>query len=548
MSSFSPDIKKTIEVEVDASSFHSDSVDFTKDDIQDAESIFHNEKQLSQGLNTRLIGMISLVGVFGTGLFLSSGGTLATAGPVGMILAFVLVGIVVAANQISTLEVACLMPVTGSNIRHVEHFVDKSFGFALGYVNVYSAIIPSELAATSVVVSYWTDINPAVFITIFGVVIIAVNSYKVKWYGEVEFFFGFLKVLLILGLVIVGLVIDLGGAPNHDRLGFRYWKDPGPFAERFVTGSTGKFLAFWKCVSSVVYSFGGVNLVPLLAGETKNPRSSIYRALKRILVRVLILYFLAVFILSLIVPYNDKSIASPTGNAAGSAWVIAVQRSGIKVLPHIINAVVLTSALSAANLGLIHASRSLFRLASNGQAPKIFLKTNKHGLPWVGVVFAALFLPLSYLSVSSGTSQVFSWFQSITSSNLLVNWSVFALDHIALHRALKAQGYSRENLPYKIPGGQYAGPVSLFFSLLFLFTGGFAVFIKGQWKFANFFSSYFVIPLFFGLYIFSKLFFKTKYVKPTEVKLKPLFYDVINRPEPPIKKLKGWEKISLLWG
>ena len=131
MSSFSPDIKKTIEVEVDASSFHSDSVDFTKDDIQDAESIFHNEKQLSEGLNTRLIGMISLVGVFGTGLFLSSGGTLATAGPVGMILAFVLVGIVVAANQISSLEVACLMPVTGSNIRHVEHFVDKSFGFAL---------------------------------------------------------------------------------------------------------------------------------------------------------------------------------------------------------------------------------------------------------------------------------------------------------------------------------------------------------------------------------------------------------------------------------
>ena len=160
-----------------------------------------------------------------------------------MILAFVLVGIVVAANQISTLEVACLMPVTGSNIRHVEHFVDKSFGFALGYVNVYSAIIPSELAATSVVVSYWTDINPAVFITIFGVVIIAVNSYKVKWYGEVEFF-RVLKVLLILGLVIVGLVIDLGGAPNHDRLGFRYWKDPGPFAERFVTGSTGKFWHF----------------------------------------------------------------------------------------------------------------------------------------------------------------------------------------------------------------------------------------------------------------------------------------------------------------
>ena len=118
---------------------------------------------------------------------------------------------------------------------------------------------------------------------------------------------------------------------------------------------------------------------------------------------------------------------------------------------------------------------------------------------------AALFLPLSYLSVSSGTSQVFSWFQSITSSNLLVNWSVFALDHIALHRALEAQGYSRENLPYKILVDNMLVLYHYFFIIIFIYRWICCI-IKGQWKFANFFSSYFVIPLFFGLYIFSKLF------------------------------------------
>ncbi|EMG47354.1 DIP5 Dicarboxylic amino acid permease [Candida maltosa Xu316] len=541
-------LKSNAQVEVDETSFTSFSVDFSKEDIEQSEAIFHHEKSLSEGLSARLIGMISLVGIFGTGLFLSSGGTLATAGPVGMILSYILVGIVVAANQVCAMEVACLMPVTGSNIRHVEHFVDKALGFALGYVNLYSAIIPSELAATSVVMTYWTDLNPAIFISIFGVVLVGINIYKIRWYGEIEFVFGFLKVLLILGLIIVGLVIDLGGAPNNERLGFRYWIHPGPFAEKYGTGSKGRFLAFWKCVSSTVYSFGGVQSIALLAGETKNPRSSIFRASKRILFRVIFLYWLAVFILSLIVPYNDKAIASSNGNASGSAWVIAVQRSGIRVLPHIINAIVLTSALSASSLGIMQASRSLFGLASNGQAPKIFLKVNRHGLPWVGVVFGCVFLPLAYLSISSGSAQVFDWFQNITSSYLLINWIIFAVDHIALHRALKAQGFSRKDLPHTIRGGQYAGPFSLFFSVLFLLTGGFGVFTKGNWKFANFFSSYFIIPLFLGLYVFGKFFWKTKYIKPSEVQLKALFYDVENRPEPPAKKLKGWEYITLLWG
>ena len=125
--------------------------------------------------------------------------------------------------------------------------------------------------------------------------------------------------------------------------------------------------------------------------------------------------------------------------------------------------------------------------------------------------------------------------------------SVFALDHIALHRALEAQGYSRENLPYKIPGGQYAGPVSLFFHYYFYLQVDLLYLLKVN---GNLPISLVPISLshYFSGYTYLANFFKTKYVKPTEVKLKPLFYDVINRPEPPIKKLKGWEKISLLWG
>ncbi|KAI5956045.1 hypothetical protein KGF57_003531 [Candida theae] len=543
-----PKVKSAYEVSAQASDIESlNFSEFSKEDIEEANEIFHHENRLSSKLNARLISMIALVAVIGTGLFLSSGGTLHTTGPVGMLISYVFVGTVVAASQICIAEVSCLYPATSSYVAHAEHFVDKALGFSMGVIDIYSAVIPSELAAVSVIMTYWSDINPALWISIFGVVIVAINCYNVKWYGEVEFAFGVLKILLCLGLILVGLIIDLGGVPGQQRLGFHYWKHPGPFAAKYATGSLGKFLGFWKSVNSVVYAFGSIQSISMLAGETEYPRRAIYRAAKRVFYRVFTLYILMVFILSMIVPYSDPIISKPSGTASASPWVRAISLAGIRVLPHIINAVVLTSALSAANLGVIKASRTLYALASKRQLPKLFLKVNRHGLPYIGVAFASCFLPLAYLSVDSSSATVFSWFQNISSSAILFNWIVIAANHIALHRSLKEQGYTRKDLPYTFIGGRYAGFYSLFFSTIFLLTGGFPVFIHGFWDFATFFSAYFVIPLGLVLYVGAKILFKTRYIRPSEAKLKPLFYDVQNRPEPSFPKLKGWRWLTALW-
>lgn len=537
-----------IDVIADASDVESLNSKYSKQDIEDANEIFHYENKLSSKLNARLIGMIILVGVFGTGLFLSSGGTLHTTGPIGMLLGYIFVGSVVGASQVCQTEVACLYPATSSYVTHAEHFVDKALGFAIGIVSTYSAIVPGELGAVSVLMTYWSDLSPAIWVTIFGAIVIATNCYNVKWYGEIEFFFGILKLLLCAGLILTGLIIDLGGVPGQERLGFRYWKDPGPFAGRYATGSLGKFLGFWKAVNSIVYAFGGVQTIAMLAGETEYPRRAIHRAAKRVFIRVFSIYILMIFILSLIVPYDDEVIAKPNGTASGSPWVRAISLAGIKVLPHIINAIVLTSALSAGNLGIIKGSRTIYALASKKQLPKVFLKVNKHGLPYVAVTFCSLFIPLGYMAVNHTSANVFSWFQNITSSVLLCDWIIIAVNHISLHRAMKAQGYTRKDLPYTFKVGAYAGYYSLFFSVLFLLTGGFPVFIHGYWDFANFFSAYFAIVLALVFFIFGKLLFKTKWLKPSEVKLKPLFYDVELRTEPQFRKLKGWDWIALLWG
>ncbi|CCH46304.1 General amino acid permease [Wickerhamomyces ciferrii] len=524
------------------------SIDDVKANDFDNGSIFNEDRhRLKTSLNQRHIQMLALVSVFGTGIFLSSGGILATAGPLGTLLAYSIVALIVGLNQMAMAEVASLMPVTSATVRHLELFIDPAWAFAYGWISVWSAIMPGEISAAAVIVSYWTDINQAVWISIIIALIIACNSYDVRIYGEIEFGFALIKMTLLIGLILVSIIITSGGGPSHETIGFRYWKDPGPFKEYLTTGNLGKFAGFWKVLSGVVYSYGGVQTVPSLAAEVKNPRRTVFTACKRVFYRVSIMMILTAFCLTLIVSPNDKAIANSTGNATSSPFVVAIKNANIKILPHIINAAVLTSAFSTGNMSVIHGSRTLFALAVKGQAPKIFLKTNKRGLPWVGTIFVAIFMPLAYMNVSKNAANVFNWFQSLTSANLLVGWIFISANCIHMDWAMKAQGYSRDQLPHKFKFGIQAAWVSGIASLILLLTGGFKNFVKGKFDMASFFGSYFIIPLTIGLYTFWKFYKKTRYYRSHEVELQPLFEDIKNNPEDPPTKLKGWKLLTLLW-
>lgn len=162
--------------------------------------------------------------------------------------------------------------------------------------------VPAEISAAAVLIQFWNDsINPGVWITIFLVFIVVVNFCGVRLYGETEVFFATLKILLILGLIIGGLVIDLGGAPNHDRLGFRYWRSPGAFNTYIKDGSAGRFLAFWKVMIPAAFSYGNIQIVAISGSETQNPRKLIPSATKKVFWRILVFYILSLFIVSLIV-------------------------------------------------------------------------------------------------------------------------------------------------------------------------------------------------------------------------------------------------------
>ncbi|QGA20894.1 hypothetical protein EYB26_008604 [Talaromyces marneffei] len=511
----------------------------------------HEREDLVRGLKQRHVQMIAIAGAIGTGLFLGLGKSISTAGPLGALLGYMLVGAIVCAVQFALGEVTALFPVTGSFVRHSEILVDPALCFAIGWNVVYGNFlsVPSEISAAVVLIQYWNDnINPAVWVTIFIVLSTLVAVIFIGVYGEVEFFFAVLKILLVIGIVIMGLVIDLGGVPGKPRLGFQYWNAPGPFVEYIAEGSWGQFLGFWAVMSNAVYSFAGVESLAMAAAETKNPRHNIPKACKRVFARITIFYVLAILIVGMLVSSDDERLSNDSGTAAQSPFVIAASDAGIKAIPSIVNAVVLTSAWSSSNQAILAGTRTLYGLAVKGHAPKFFLWTTLYGIPYMCVAAQIAFSFLGYMCVSNDALNVFYWLLDLTAAGVLVCWITISLNHIRLIQALKIQGYPLHVLPWHNSWTPYGSWFALVSCVIILLTGGFTVFTSGNWDPSSFVSSYLDIPLVlvaFGVYKFLR---RTKYVSLRDIPIAQALEEARNDPENvPIVKVRWWERWNFLW-
>lgn len=242
------------------------------------------------------------------------------------------------------------IPTAGSFPHWATRFIDPAVGFslAISYGYCYTIAIASECSAAAVLVSFWTDISPAVVITISLVLILALNLMSVRIYGESEVVSGAIKVLCFLGLVIVSIVITSGGGPNGDAIGFRYWNNPGPWVNyNGITGSTGHFLGFLSAFVNASFSFIGVETVVIGAAESVDPHRAIPKATSRVTYRIGFFYILGAFLIGLIVDPRNADLVSDSGNANSAPWVIAIKQAGIEALPSIVNACILVSAWSA---------------------------------------------------------------------------------------------------------------------------------------------------------------------------------------------------------
>ncbi|CCH43943.1 Arginine permease [Wickerhamomyces ciferrii] len=463
------------------------------------------DTQVKRTLKPRHVTMIALGGTIGTGLFIGIATPLTNAGPVNAFIAYLFMATIAYSVTQSLGEMTTYIPVTSSFTVFTQRFLSPALGVTSGYLYLASWCVnfALELSVIGQIIQYWTFAVPLpAWIAIFWVILVGANMFPVKYYGEVEFWVAGIKIIAIVGFIIYSFIMVCGGG-KEGPIGFRYWRNPGPWGPGYLFPGTakGRFLGWVSSLVNAAFTFQGTELVAVSAGEAKNPRRSVPKAINKVFFRILFFYLLSLFFIGLLVPYDDPKLGSNASYVASSPFIIAIQNSGTPILPHIFNAVILMTIVSAANSNIYISSRILYSIAQNGLAPKLFKSTNKYGVPIVGVFSTASVGFLGFMVVSNDAWTVFNWLLNSTAIAGLFLWLCISLSHIRFMQSLSARGISRDELPFKAHFMPWAAYYASFFIALIILINGFDAFIKG-FNVSSFFTAYISVILFVSLWLF----------------------------------------------
>lgn len=450
--------------------------------------------------------MIAIGGSIGTGLFVASGGTIAQAGPGGALVAYAAVGLMVFLLMQSLGEMSAKLPVAGSFQTFATRFVSPSFGFAIGwnYWFNWAITVAAELVAAGIVMSFWLPDTPGwVWAGLFLAVLTGLNALSSKAFGESEFWLALIKVLAVVIFLVAGVFMILG-VLGENSPGLSHWQTPG---EVFHGG--------WVSIISVFmiagFSFQGTELVGVAAGEAKNPRREIPRAIRSVFWRIMLFYIGAIFIIGCLVPFTDPSLlASGEADVAASPFTLVFERAGIAFAAALMNAVILTAILSAGNSGLYASTRMLYSLARDGKAPAIFGRVNTRGVPLPALMATAGVGLFGFLSALLGQGAAYAWLVNVSGLSGFLVWMGIAVSHYRFRRGFLAQGHTVSELPYRAAFFP-VGPLLAFAVLLLVIAGqNYEAVVAGRGM--EVLSSYIGIPLFLGLWLIHRFVTKSRVV------------------------------------
>ncbi|GAB1195484.1 hypothetical protein APSETT444_004743 [Aspergillus pseudonomiae] len=420
--------------------------------VGETEVLSPGSQKLHRKLRGREVQLFAVGGAIGTSLFVQMGAALPKGGPAGLFIGFIAYGTIVLAVNECFAEMVCYMPIPSPFVRLAGHWVDDALSFAMSW-NFFLAMalnIPYEIVAINVLLTYWTDKVPVAAVVVIVMVLYGVvNVLTVRYFGIAEFYLSFFKIFLMLGLIIYTFVTMVGGNPHRDAIGFRYWNDPGAFVSHLVPGDTGRFLGVLSC---------------MIQGAFTSP------------------------------------------------YVISMNHFGIKVLPDIVNVLIMTSVLSAGNNVVFSASRTLYGMSLERKAPKWVSKTNRAGLPYNAVAIAMAFSLLGFLQVSNSSATVLDWLVSCIAGCYLLNYFGTCITYLHFHASLRRQGVSRESLPYRGRFQPYTAWYALGGTGVMVLVLGYNVFLSGGWDLESFFLNYVMIGFYALTFVFWKIFRRTRYV------------------------------------
>ncbi|KAM3072657.1 hypothetical protein ACMFMF_006993 [Clarireedia jacksonii] len=501
-------------------------------------------ESLWRTLTERHINMIAFSGTIGNGLFLGSGRSLAGAGPGGAVMAYIIMGTVVS-SVISCLgEMTALMPVNAPVVEFPRRFLDRGVGFAVGWMYwfAWSVTAAEELVAISGTLGFHYDdgrtflawetgesVDPAVWIGLFLIIVTIINMFPVKYFGELEYVFGCIKIIFITMLITLMLIIDTKqhwsspwGFFNH----VYHVRDESGTLQREIGGGTGSFLGMWTTIVNVIFSYTGMDIVAATAAESKALANaeSMKMAARKICIRIVTLYTMAMITASFVVPYTHPFI-NGKGQSVGahSIFIIAVVEAGLPAAAHFFNAIFAFASFTCAINSMYVASRVLHTLALQDQTGPEFitrrLKQTRSGVPIRAVLATAAMALVAFMGRTGTTALRLNELASNCTSSILIVYATICATYLGFYRTLEdtklygnaserqAAHYDRNHprYPYKSHGQWLKGFYGMFSCIILVTFNGVSAFLERPFDVRRFVASYISIPVFILLILGYKL-------------------------------------------
>lgn len=419
----------------------------------------NSNNDLQRALSNRHIQLIAIGGAIGTGLFLGAGKSINFAGP-SILLTYLVIGLFLFLFMRGLGELLLSNTNYHSFTDIARDYLGDFMGYITGWTYWFCWVVTGMAEVTAVakyVQFWWPDFPTWATSLICIVVLMGLNLLTAKLFGELEFWFAIIKVITIIALILVGIILIVIGFETkfgHASL-TNLWSHNGIFPN----GMNGFLLSF----QMAIFSFVGIELIGVTAGEAQDPEKTLPRAINSVPVRIVLFYIGSLIIIMSVTPW-DKIDPNE------SPFVKFFGLIGIGFAASLINFVVITSASSSCNSGIFSNSRMLFGLSKNFSKGdnSFFQRTNKAGVPANAVVFSSVLLLISVLLnyIIPNANAVFTLVTTVATVFFIVVWSIIMFAYL---KYLKTRPELHKQSTYKMPGGKIAAYIVLaFFAFVFL--------------------------------------------------------------------------------
>ena len=386
-----------------------------------------SSQQLRRRLNQRQLSMLAIGGAIGVGLFLGSGVTIQLAGP-GVILSYLAGAVVALIVAFALVEMAVVHPDAGSFGVYAETYLSRWAGFAVratyGFVQMIA--IGAEVTAVAIYFSFWFPNVPQwVWVLGVSILLITINTLQVARFGEFEYWFALIKVVAILAFIAVGAGLIFGIGPRP-AIGLSNLTAHGGFLPHGWTG-------VWLALTLVLTSYMGVEVIAVTAGEAERPEETIPKAMRTIVFRLIVFYLLAITVMLAMTPWDQ---AGAGNGLTASPFVRAFAIVGVPYAAAIMNAVVITAALSSCNTDLYLTTRMLFSLARGRFIPGWIGTLTKNGVPGRALAISSAGMAAAIFLAIYAPAKAFLALYGIAVAGMFFVWTVILLTHIAFRRSL----------------------------------------------------------------------------------------------------------------